>query len=336
MNAEEQWEEQGLSKGDSIGDWVVVRIIAAGSQAVLYELVHSDTGVSRALKLLRDLRSESRHRLKTEGAAQSRLHHGNVVRVFGTVEIGRYSGLLLEYVNGPTLSQLVARARPDLGVALAVFHGILAAVHAAHRQGLIHRDIKPENVLMARDGGRWMPKLTDFGLVLDANEGSRITVSGAHMGSPRYMSPEQILNAKRVDHRSDLFSLGALLYELVVGRYAFTGRNQFATMGAVAECQYEPPRRVVPDLPNNVVETIERLLVADIEERLQSCEEIELLLFGEVSLLDDPFLIDEADDVWSEEVEAEVPALESGAGKAIAVGIGLGMGAAAAVLMWLW
>jgi len=292
-----------LEKGDTLDDFVVVDVIGRSSQAVLYRLVHSNTGEERALKLLHTIDPEIRMRLESEATAQSRLRHENVVRVFGMAQVGQRVGLYMEYVRGPTLAEWLAKANPRLETRLTVFRGVLAAVHDAHANGLIHRDVQPENVLMGNDGDRWLPKLTDFGLVLDKNTGRRITRPGTRLGSLWYMSPEQMHDSRRVDHRSDLFSLGSLLYQLVTGYVPFTGADQVSLMTAVAEANYPAPLSIVPDLPEAVVDTINRLLVVDVDERLQSCEEIEMMLYGDVSLLGEPHALEREEVDWTEEVQ---------------------------------
>ncbi len=222
-----------------------------------------------------------RRRLEIECDAQSRLVHKNIVRVYKTVEVGRQYGLLMDFVRGPSLDQWTKSEEPDLAEKLEIFRGVLAAVRHAHSHGLIHRDIKPQNVLMARVGRHWIPKLTDFGLVLDTNEQDRMTKTGSMMGTPRYMSPEQIRNTKGVDRRADFFSLGSLLYELMTGVYAFDGVDQFTVMATVVEGTYRDPRLVDPSLPENVCDAIDRLLTVDRDERLHSIEDLERLLYAD-------------------------------------------------------
>jgi len=276
------WENGRISIGDEVGAYEIVRLIAAGTQAEVYEVRHAGDGTRHAFKLLLVNLPTGRERFERENSAQSRLRHPNIIEVHGLIGIGEDElGILMEYADGPTLSEWMAnRTHIDLNEALLVFRGILAGARHAHSKNLIHRDIKPGNIILTKKDDRWVPKLGDFGLVRDSEEVRRSTKTGTTLGSPQYMSPEQIADSKYVDFRSDLFSLGGILYKLVTGVAPFQGASGFAVMTAVSEGNYRPPRSVAPNLPPHIAEVIEGLLTLEVDDRLADYDDIERRLFA--------------------------------------------------------
>lgn len=185
-------------------------------------------------------------RFLNEGRVCQRLIHPNIVRVFdvATAEDGT-PYIVMELLSGVPLSAYTrAGVRVPMGQAASILQGILAGLSAAHAQGIVHRDLKPENVFLARDpAGTFTAKLVDFGIakVMDAAGGmGSKTRTGALLGTPAYMSPEQIRNAKDVDARADLWSAGVMLYEMLTGRVAFPAPTEYARLAAVLNTQ--PPR----------------------------------------------------------------------------------------------
>ncbi len=205
---------------------------------------------------------------------QATLRHPNVVSVIDVVEIGTQSALVMEYVDGTTLEDLLVRDPPSPALALELGRGIVAGVAAAHRAGFVHRDLKPANVLLARCDGGWLPKVTDFGLakLLDTDDGIQSTRSGMVMGTPCYMSPEQIRSPNAVDHRADVFSLGCILYELATGTVAFPGDDVLEIFTRIAAGRYVPPLERVPDLHPGFAAAIEGALRTDRGERTPDCD----------------------------------------------------------------
>ncbi len=255
---------------------MVLDLLGVGSNASVYLVRDQEKGQTRALKIL-DARSESQiKRLLIEAEVQSTLRHENVVEVYEVIETRDYLGLVMEFIDGPTLKELLRRDLhfdeiDNLG------QGILRGVRAAHRHRTIHRDLKPSNILLQRTERGLIPKVTDFGLakVLRPRPvGHGITNTGQLMGSPPYMSPEQIRNARDVDTRADVFSLGSVLYRMCTGKRPFHADDVIQLMVTIAAGEYTPPLDVVPDLPKRMARAIEGALVVDLEERTQNVDHL--------------------------------------------------------------
>jgi serine/threonine protein kinase len=294
-----------LTAGAEIDRYVVEGLLGRGGMAVVYRARHRQLGSLHALKLLQG-NAVSPERLILEGRAQSALRHPNVVAVTDVVEVRGAPALVLDFVDGPPLDAFLARVRPTLAQADHLAEGILRGVAAAHRLGLVHRDLKPGNVLLAAQDGQIVPKVTDFGLARLLDDGSSPvrTRTGATMGTPAYMAPEQVRDAHGVDARADVFALGAILYELVCGRRAFDGADSLEVMNAVAEARFRHPREIVPDLPDRMERAIVRALARDRDQRIASVDALLATWRGGESLPPadwDPALLERKDPIVSVE-----------------------------------
>jgi WD40 repeat protein len=231
----------------------VLGVLGRGGMGVVYQARQTSLRRLVALKMILaggHASGEQRARFRTEAEAAARLQHPNVVQVH---EVGEHGGLpffCLEFVGGGSLaSRLDGTPWPPRQAAQLV-ETLARAVHAAHQKGIVHRDLKPANVLLTEDGA---PKITDFGLakVLDATPG--LTGSGAVLGTPNYMAPEQ---AGRQPHAvgpaTDVYALGAVLYELLTGRPPFKGETPLATVAQVMADEPVPPRRLQPGVPRDL------------------------------------------------------------------------------------
>lgn len=245
------------------GRYRVESLIGQGGQATVYLARHEKLGSRHAMKVVA-ARPDARARILQEGQVQAALVHPNVVRVTDVVELGRALGLIMEYVEGPDLARVIQHRRLTLDQVDGVARAMLSAMVAAHDLGLVHRDLKPENVLMYEGPTGVVPKVSDFGLALRLDAPTRQTPTGAVMGTPFYMSPEQIKNGRSVDHRSDLWAIGAILYELLSGRVAFDGDDLLEIFTKVDRASPPP---LDGDLPPRMVRTIDRALSRDPEER---------------------------------------------------------------------
>ena len=145
---------------------------------------------------------------------------------------------------------------------IGVLHRVCETVAYAHSRGVVHRDLKPANVLVSLEDDGLIPKIADFGLVKDVAGGSD-TRTGSMMGTPNYMSPEQIRDTKSVDHRTDLFALGAILYELVTQRLAFSGDDVLDIFNRIDRGQYTPASELRPDIPERMIAAIEGALAGE-------------------------------------------------------------------------
>lgn len=239
---------RSLQAGTAVAGYRLLREVGRGASGAVFEATGPD-GATVALKLLvpppllpEGEREVLARRFLREARALAAVDHPNVVRVLDAGEAEDTFYLALEFVDGPNLRQLLARRGPlaaEEVAAIALQLG--AALDAVHRAGIVHRDVKPENLVLLPDG---RVKLTDFGVAWMASEAT-LTRSGAVLGSPAYMSPEQILG-RPVDARSDVFSAAATLYQLLTGRLPFEGSSLLEMAHRVA---YEPPAPLPPEVP---------------------------------------------------------------------------------------
>ncbi len=256
-----------LAPGTVVDRYEVEAVLGRGGMAVVYRVRHRRLDSRHALKVLQLATRSVEARLMQEGRVQSALKHANVVGVTDVVDVDGSPGLIMEYVDGPSLSALLRAELRTLGEARALARPVLLGIAAAHRHGLIHRDLKPANVLLDAGSGEVVPKITDFGLakLLDL-EGGRSplqTRSGAPMGTPAYMAPEQIRDASTVDERADVFAAGAILYELLGGQRAFQGRDTMEVFTAVTLGRVAPLREVRPAVPAPLADVVHRALATD-------------------------------------------------------------------------
>lgn len=261
-----------LAVGERLDRYRVEAEIGRGAMATVYRVRHAELDAAFALKVMAVDRADARERFRREARLQATLRHPNVVGVHDFLEVGGRPALVMELVEGPSLGAFLAGRRLAVEDAEALFCRVLDGVEAAHSARIVHRDLKPSNILLARTHGALVPKVGDFGLaklLADDPSAMALTASGTTMGTPGYLAPEQIRNAKHVDHRADLFSLGCVLYLMVTGRTAFSGdiREVFnaATSGA-----YAPPG---PEVPERIAAAIAGALAVDRERRFQSCAE---------------------------------------------------------------
>ncbi|MEZ6141429.1 MAG: protein kinase [Zavarzinella sp.] len=205
-----------------------------------------------------------------EARCAAKLSHPNVVQIFA-VEDSPTPYMVMEYIEGETLQDKLDREGPlDICSGIEIGQQIAAGLDAAHQYDLIHRDIKPANILIEK--GTQRIKITDFGVARTVDDAS-LTQSGAVVGTPMYMSPEQA-NGDPVDHRSDLFSLGSVLYTLFSGRPPFRASTQLAILKRVAEDRPRCIGEVNPDLPTFIVRLVERLHEKDPQNRFQTANDV--------------------------------------------------------------
>ncbi|MDX2018621.1 MAG: serine/threonine-protein kinase [Deltaproteobacteria bacterium] len=237
----EPTSQSGPQVGDLVGAYRLVRLLGQGATGSVFEVEHTKIGRRAAMKVLTGehaTRPGAVRRLFQEAQAVNRIKHPNIVDVTDLIEGGAdgVNAIVMELLEGESLAQTMLRQAPLPGPrVLAILRQVTDALAAAHGAYFVHRDLKPENVFLVGRGD--VVKLLDFGLakVVDGagpampapqgiGRGSYHTVEGTFVGTPAYSSPEQA-SAKRVDHRTDLYSLGVILYELLSGRLPFEGRN---------------------------------------------------------------------------------------------------------------
>lgn len=257
-----------------LGSYEVGEMIGAGGMGSVFRARDGRLNRVVALKLLLPqlaVSSEARLRFEREARSAAAVSHENVVAEYDVGEVNGAPFLVMQYVAGATLLQQ-ARSGSPFSVAEIVRIGreMLAGLAAAHAQGLVHRDIKPSNILLEAATGRAM--LTDFGLARAIDDVS-LTASGVVAGTPMYMSPEQAEGGK-IDHRSDLFSVGSVLYALSTGQPPFPAESTLAVLRQVAEATPPPIRQLNPATPAWLCRIIDRLMAKGPSQRFQTAEEV--------------------------------------------------------------
>lgn len=265
-----------LRPGTMVSVYRVEDVLGEGGMGVVYRAHDDVRNRTVALKCLHsNLAGDAgiRRRFMREARVMRGWSHPNVVATHDLVEQDYLLAIVMEYVPGPTLQRHLERwrGRMPLDEIASIFHGVLEAMAEAHRRGVIHRDLKPENVLLRDDGGVLRPKVVDFGIA-KVLEGTTYTMSGALLGTCRYMSPEQVKTPQATDHRSDIYSLGVTLYELCTGKVPFDDGNHFAVMMAHVNDTPRPPSELRADLPRALEALILDALKKDPRERPQSCD----------------------------------------------------------------
>lgn len=261
-----------------IGRYEIVRTLGQGAMGVVYEA--RDPRLARAVaiktiradKLAADQMMAYEARFLTEARSVARLNHPHIVSVYDSGQTDEVTFMVMEYVPGVNLKHCLnhgVRFTPWGAVRLVL--DVLAALGHAHQQKILHRDIKPENILLDATG--WA-KLTDFGIakILDADDDNGTLLSGHSIGTPRYMSPEQV-RGWTVDPRSDLFSAGVLLYELLTARLPFDGSNHFAVAAQILNEAPQPPSVSHPAVPVELDRVLLKALDKHPFDRYQSAAE---------------------------------------------------------------
>ncbi len=276
-------EGAALAAGTVVDRYAIEAPVGEGGMAAVFRVRHVQLGTVHALKVLTVTNRQIRDRLIQEGRLQAALQHPNVVSVTDTIDLGGTPGLIMEFVDGPTLDDLLRQHRLTLEQADELARGILAGVAAAHRAGLVHRDLKPANILLRLTEQGFVPKVADFGLakiLAGAEQSHGKTRTGSTMGTPHYMSPEQVRDAKNVGTPTDIFALGAILYEMVTSRRAFEGHDLLEIFNAVAAGRYVPPREIQAELPDRMVEAITQALRIEPGDRPKSVDALASLWSG--------------------------------------------------------
>src|SRR5882724_1085108 len=264
----------------------IVSKLGAGGMGEVY--LAQDTRLDRkvALKILREdlaIEGERRRRFVPEAKAASALNHPNIITIYEIGETGNKHFIAAEYIDGETLHRQLKRGPISLNSVLDAGVQIASALQAAHEAKIIHRDIKPANVMVRPDG---LIKLLDFGIAKMADPAMALgtdpqaattikagTSPGLIVGTASYMSPEQA-KGQVVDARTDIFSFGVVLYEILTGKKAFQGENTLDVIGAILHKEPLPIRQLIPEVPSEIERIINKLLRKDCNERYQTVKDV--------------------------------------------------------------
>ncbi|HXF05223.1 MAG TPA: protein kinase [Blastocatellia bacterium] len=268
--------------GQVISHYKVLAELGRGGMGVVYKAYDLNLERTVVLKILSgDLVGdpESRRRFLREARLASALDHPNICSIYEIAETDGHYFIVMQYVEGQTLKRVIGGKPLDLESWMSIALQVADALVAAHARGIIHRDIKSTNILITERG---QVKILDFGLaklsaeqISSAEEEARadLTEIGATLGTPSYMSPEQA-RGERVDHRTDIFSFGVVLYEMATGRVPFKAKTRVETMAAVIHQEPRPVRQLNPLIPEALEAVIERAMEKDPRDRYQTMRDL--------------------------------------------------------------
>jgi serine/threonine-protein kinase len=268
-----------LPQGTVLGRYRIVRPIGVGGNGTVYEAIHQDLDKRVALKVLHDDVTRdpvARQRFLQEGRVAARIHHPHVVELF---DVGQENGrlyLVMELLEGHSLAdEFDVHGAMEVHRLVDLLLPVCAALATAHEDGIVHRDLKPDNIFLARARlGAVQPKLLDFGISKLTHRGARAFTEQEILGTPEYMSPEQIRSTAAVDARTDQYALGVLLYEGVTGRRPFVGADLQALLEAIVKGRAPRPSSLVPSLPPGFEAIVLRAMACDPEQRFESVYEL--------------------------------------------------------------
>ena len=271
-----------------LGKYQIESVIGRGGMGIVLKGFDIELNRTVAIKVLAPHLASSgaaRQRFSREARAAAAVVHDHVVAIHSIETDGELPYIVMPYVGGESLQSYVARFGPlELKDIVRIAMQVASGLAAAHEQGLVHRDIKPANILLENGFGRVL--ITDFGLARAADDAS-ITRSGLVAGTPHYMSPEQA-NGHSVDHRSDLFSLGGVLFFMATGRAPFRGEGAMAVLNAICHKDLKSPCEINASLPPEIDLLVEQLLKKDPAERFGSASELRKLLADYLAHLQNP------------------------------------------------
>jgi serine/threonine protein kinase/Tol biopolymer transport system component len=261
----------GIVEGQTVGPYKILELLGAGGMGQVFRATDTRLHRTVTIKILPGNVSdpERKRRFLQEARAASALNHPNIVTVYDIANDGDMDYLVMEYVEGKSLDKFITAKRLPLADAIGYGAQIAGALAAAHSAGIVHRDIKPANVIVTPQS---QVKVLDFGLAkLMEREKSEETetVEGAIMGTPAYMSPEQA-SGRQVDHRTDIFSLGVMLYEMIAGTRPFSGKSHVDTMHKIIHAPAPPLGKV----PRRLADILDKALAKDLTARYENAGDL--------------------------------------------------------------
>jgi len=265
-----------------IGPYQVLKPLGAGGMGEVFLAYDERLDRKVAIKRIRSgtgVTPERRERFRREARMAAKLNHPAIVQIYDVLTEGDESYIVMEHVEGTNLRRLLDDGPLPVAEVVALARDVAGGLAEAHRQGIVHRDLKSENVLVTPEG---RAKIADFGIakrVLAGTDGDSLTADGRVLGTFRTMSPEQA-RGEAVDFRSDLFSLGVLLYEAMTGQSPFAAENELAMLSRIVRDRQTPVRKVRPEIPEELSVLVDHLLEKDPLRRPRSAREVAQALTG--------------------------------------------------------
>jgi serine/threonine protein kinase len=276
-----EYAAMSIRAGSRLKQYVIEDLIAQGGMGTVWRARDTKQNHLVALKAVaNDLIAdpEFKIRIQDEARRHQRLQHPNIVPVPDVFDANGATCIVMKLIEGTSLAKML-ESRPghrlDVDEATRIVKDLLQALDYAHRHGIVHRDVKPSNILMDQAGWVW---LFDFGIAIAMGE-QRRTRTGITVGTLVYMSPEQITNPRKVDHRSDVYSVGCVLYELLTGRPPFVknedgiGDSDFALQQAHVGKRAVNPRHRLTSIPEDLADVVMRALEKNPDDRIPGCQE---------------------------------------------------------------
>jgi serine/threonine-protein kinase len=283
-------ESKKLEAGKSFGHYEIVRKIGEGGMGEVYLAIDNSLERNTAIKILPGNVAQDEERMQRfvrEAKSASALNHPNIITIYEIGETDNTHFIATEYIEGETIRERLKGTTINFKSGLEIAIQVASALDAAHRAGIVHRDIKPENVMIRPDG---FVKILDFGIAKlseapavaggsNVNDSESKTAINAHtspgmiIGTAAYMSPEQA-QGKAVDARSDIFSFGVMLYEMLAGKPPFGGENAMDVIGSILNKEPVPLSRQTPEVPHEIERIINKALRRDREERYQTAKDL--------------------------------------------------------------
>jgi len=270
---------------ERIGHYEIESVLGEGGMGTVYRAFDPRFNRPAALKVLHSNLARDPQvieRFHDEAIVQAGLLHPNIVRVYEFIEDGAKLAIAMELIDGLPLDDVLGNSGGVLasGRALHVMDQVLGALGLAHASGFVHRDLKPANILVVERGGQEVAYLTDFGIAKILGRSKRLTAADTKLGTMWYMAPEHFTSPSAVDHRSDIYSMGVTLYEMVTGRVPFDGDTDYDIMTAVITQEPPEPRMFNETLEQEIEQVILCCLAKEPGQRFQTSEEMRHALSG--------------------------------------------------------
>jgi tRNA A-37 threonylcarbamoyl transferase component Bud32/thioredoxin-like negative regulator of GroEL len=261
-----------FASGENVGAYRIVDQLGQGGMATVYKAYHAALDRYVAIKVMHAAFLEDPNflaRFQREARIVAKLDHPHIIPIYDYAEHNGQPYLVMRFVEGETLKAHLAGKPRDMAEILRIAKAIGDGLAYAHSQGVLHRDIKPSNILLTPEGGIY---LTDFGLARMAEAGESTLSRDMMMGTPQYISPEQAKGVKELDARTDIYSLGVVLYELLVGQVPFMADTPYAIVHDHIFSPLPMPRELNPDLPESIERVLLKALAKEPDDRFQSVE----------------------------------------------------------------